>query len=50
MAVKASRLIHRSVIGKRDGRWEPIVFEGCAIDGVIWILAMVGIGMWTISH
>lgn len=35
-------------VGKGDGRWEPIVFGGCAIVGVVWFVAMVGIGMWTV--
>ena len=34
--------------GQSEAWWEPIVFGGCAIVGVAWLVAMVVIGMWTV--
>ena len=31
-----------------DAWWEPIVFGGGAIAFVLWVVAMFGIGMWTV--
>lgn len=28
--------------------WEPIVFGGGAIAFLLWVVAMIGIGMWTV--
>lgn len=30
--------------------WEPVVFGGCAIIAVLWVLSTLGIGMWTVFH
>jgi hypothetical protein len=35
-------------VGDPSARWERIVFGGCAVTVVVWLLAMVGIGMWTV--
>ncbi len=35
-------------VGEPSPQWEGIVFGGCAITVVVWFLAMVGIGMWTV--
>ena len=31
-----------------DAWWEPIVFGGGAIAFLLWVVAMIGIGMWTV--
>jgi hypothetical protein len=36
--------------GETEPWWDAIVFGGGAIVVVIWFLAMVGIGMWTVFH
>ncbi|SCF42043.1 DUF6584 family protein [Micromonospora mirobrigensis] len=34
--------------GQPESPWEPILFGGCAVTVVVWFVAMVGIGMWTV--
>lgn len=38
----------RPRVAEPEAWWEPIVFGGGAIIVVVWLLAMVGIGMWTV--
>ncbi len=35
-------------VGEPEAWWEPIAFGGCAITLLLWFLAMVCIGMWTV--
>ncbi|GGM67018.1 hypothetical protein GCM10011608_60390 [Micromonospora sonchi] len=35
-------------VAELSTRWEGIVIGGCAITVLVWLLAMVGIGMWTV--
>jgi hypothetical protein len=32
----------------QEAWWEPIVFGGGAIVFVLWVVSMIGIGMWTV--
>ena len=46
--VQGKARARRSAKHPREAWWEPIVFGGAAIAMVLWVLAMIVIGMWTV--
>jgi hypothetical protein len=51
-ARRADRRADKAAWREESGEawWEPVVFGGGAVLFVAWLVAMIGIGMWTVLH